>query len=196
MKRRRRHGLTPDVFAFDLASVETYLVATRVLERATPGTRWYPVSHEQLTGRPELGDLDADRLAAERRAAELDLPLFWPDRHPAPVPRAMRAARYAAQHGFAGPFMQTCARLAFAGTFDLDGRCPDAIDAAAGRIAPHHKDAVLAAANDGHGQAPEGDPGDAAWLVAQGIERLPALRIGGALACGERAIHNLLRSHT
>ena len=41
---------------------------------------------------------------------------------PAPVPAAMRVARYAGQQGRGGAFVLAAGRLAFAGGFDLDER--------------------------------------------------------------------------
>ena len=60
------------------------------------------------------------RAAAERRAAELRLPLVWPERFPREVPAAMRAAAFAAEQGRGGAFVLAAGRLAFCGGFDLD----------------------------------------------------------------------------
>jgi 2-hydroxychromene-2-carboxylate isomerase len=116
--------------------------------------------------------------------------LCWPKNHPDPVPRAMRASSQAAREGFGGPFVAACARLAFAGGFALDGENPNAIEAAA-RVAGHDPAAVLAAADE-HDR-PQGKL-DSMLLGSLGITRLPALRLDGVLASGERAVNALLRA--
>src|SRR5947209_3752852 len=70
------------IFAFDLASPLTYLAAERV-ERLLGTVRWQPVAAEALHRGNPWEDPGA-RAAAERRAAELHLPLVWPDRFPDP----------------------------------------------------------------------------------------------------------------
>jgi 2-hydroxychromene-2-carboxylate isomerase len=180
-------GGRADLFAFDLASVETYFVVGPILGCTGRAIEWYPVPAE-LTRATRLDGLDSDREAAERRASELGMTLSWPQDHPEPVPRAMRAAIQAAREGFGGQFAAACARLAFAGGFALDGKNPNAIEAAA-RVAGQDSTAVLAAADE---QA--GHKLDSLLLSSLDIARLPALRLDGELACGERAISQLLRS--
>jgi 2-hydroxychromene-2-carboxylate isomerase len=179
-----------DLFGFDLASVETYFVVGPVLNCASSTIEWYPVPAAQLTDPSRLDGLDADREAAERRASELGMTLCWPKNHPDPVPRAMRAASQAAREGFGGPFVAACARLAFAGGFDLDGENPNAIEAAA-RVAGRDSAAILAAADEHDRQQGKLD---SVLLASLGIARLPALRLDGVLACGERAVSDLLRA--
>lgn len=107
-------------FAFDLASVETYLVVGRLL-RLGLDLEWYPIPAALVSGKPTGLDLDVAR--ARERAEALGLPLFLPKRHPEPVPNAMRGAAWAAHTNtaVAGQFINVCSRLAFAGGFDLDG---------------------------------------------------------------------------
>lgn len=62
-------------FYFDLASPWTYLAAERV-ERHFPNVRWQPVIPDVLV--PEDGD-DIARTAVEERAAQLRMPLVWPE---------------------------------------------------------------------------------------------------------------------
>jgi len=176
-----------DLFAFDLASVETYFVVGQVLSGASRAIEWYPVPAD-LADAGRLDGLDSDREAAERRAGELGMTLCWPKDHPDPVPRAMRAASQAAREGFGGPFAAACARLAFAGGFALDGENPNAIEAAA-RVAGHDAAAVLAAADDQGGHKL-----DSILLASLDIARLPAVRLDGILASGERAISELLHA--
>src|ERR1700709_172185 len=78
-------------FFFDLASPFTYLAAERV-ERAFEEVVWTPVSGGGAgAGQPEE-HVERGRRAAEAEAALLRLPIVWPDRHPDPVPVAMRVA--------------------------------------------------------------------------------------------------------
>jgi 2-hydroxychromene-2-carboxylate isomerase len=173
-------------FFFDLASPFTYLAAERV-DRLFPGVAWRPALGEALhTGDP-LGagiDLDAICAAAEHRAAQLRMPLVWPDPFPATARVAMRVASLAADDGArAAPFVLAASRLAFCGGFDLDD--PEVLAeaaAAAGLGLPE----VLGAAGD---RSREGMmEGTALRLLAQGADRLPVLHVGRTLFCGEHRI--------
>ena len=176
-------------FAFDLASVETYLVVGRLL-RLGLDLEWYPIPAALVSGKPTGLDLDVAR--ARERAEALGLPLFLPKRHPEPVPNAMRGAAWAAHTNtaVAGQFINVCSRLAFAGGFDLDGHVlrsvslarTDGLDAAA----------IISAA-DSPGFEPNYPPLGQQWLEEQKIKRLPALRIEKNLVCGEQAINALLQ---
>lgn len=187
MRRRvRRHARLPDFFAADLASVETYLLADRVLKALGPAFPWHPVAWRS-SGRGGIPPLDGDRGAAERRAAELGVPLCWPTRHPDPLPGAMQAAAEAERQGAAAPFMQFCSRLAFAGGFDIEST--DAIQSAATRIAALDAGQLVAASRRTSIAADErtGTPNGR-------VERVPALWLRGELAYGEAAIGRLLVS--
>ncbi len=48
------------------------------------------------------------------------MPLVWPERFPARVPHAMRAATFAAEQGRAQAFAIAVGRLAFCGGFDVE----------------------------------------------------------------------------
>jgi 2-hydroxychromene-2-carboxylate isomerase len=103
---RRREPLRAQLF-FDLACPFTYLATERV-QRAFPHVTWTAASSETLQRRCLVSDPESAervRAAAERRAAELRLPLVWPDRFPAQVPAAMRAAAFAADQGRGGAFV-------------------------------------------------------------------------------------------
>ena len=173
-----------DFFAFDLASVETYFVADRVLTAAPSGFRWMPA----LSWNGRAPALDGDAEAAARRAAELGLPLQWPANHGARLRRAMRAADYAATHGFGGEFMHICSRLRFAGGFDIDGEMLSSLRVGAlprelahglvGAADDETRDLLLAAS--------------ASRLAAQGVRRLPVLRLASRVACGHSAIIQML----
>src|SRR4051812_1770900 len=116
-----REPLRAQLF-FDLACPFSYLATERV-ERAFPHVTWTPTSSETLQRRCLASDsegVERVRAAAERRAAELRLPLVWPEGFPRRVPAAMRAAAYAAEQGRGGTFALAAGRLAFCGGFELD----------------------------------------------------------------------------
>jgi 2-hydroxychromene-2-carboxylate isomerase len=177
-------------FAFDLASVETYLVADRVLKGVPKDVSWLPAAAE-LLGPEACGDYDARRDVAEARAQALGLPLVWPQAHPGAVPRAMRAATHAASVGVGGLFMRVCARLRFAAGFDLEGHALDSIS-----IAGVRRSALrgLAAAVDEESRDAEVQL-TTERLAGEGVKRLPALRLNGRVACGEASIHDLFNRH-
>ena len=179
-----------DLFAFDLASVETYLVAGRVWKMAPIGLVWCPVSLGTLGPGATPSVLDADRGAAERRAREIGLPLAWPERHGESLPRALRVAALAAEQGRGGTFMLAAARLAFAGGYNLDWD-PDLLLDAASVAGLNPRQAMLAADDHSRDLALEQQ---AARLRSLGISLLPALRINRELALGERAIGELIGS--
>lgn len=103
------------LFVMDLASVETYLLvrALSYLASERDGAIWCP-----LPSRPAALDDDID--AARNHALDLGLPLVTPERHPAPVPRAMRIAALAAARSRAAIFTLRATRLAWSSGADLD----------------------------------------------------------------------------
>jgi 2-hydroxychromene-2-carboxylate isomerase len=127
--------------------------------------------------------LEAACAHAHGRATALRLPLVWPERFPAPVPRALRAATYAVELGGGDRFAVAASRLAFCGGFDLDE--PDVLaEAAAAAGLPIQ--ACIAAADD---IARDVILRANAWgLLARGVTRLPAFRVGRHFLQGERAI--------
>jgi 2-hydroxychromene-2-carboxylate isomerase len=169
-------------FLFDLCCPFTYLAAERV-ERAFDDVVWTPASTTAL----RCGSLAADhedlarvRSAAERRAAELRLPLVWPEGHPADVPAAMRAASFACELGRGAAFVLAAGRLAFCGGFDLDD--PEILAeaaAAAGIGMDNCLQAVGDVRRDGAIEAA------GRRLLSVGADRLPALRVGRSLFWGE-----------
>jgi 2-hydroxychromene-2-carboxylate isomerase len=173
-------------FFFDLASPFTYLAAERV-DRLFPGLAWRPALTEALHAGDPLSagaDREAAQAAAEERAKQLHMPLVWPDGFPAGARVAMRVASLAAaEGGRAAPFVLAASRLAFCGGFDLDD--PEVLAeaaAAAGLGLPE----VLAAAGD---RSRDGEmEATALRLLAQGANRLPVLRVGRTLFCGEHRI--------
>lgn len=192
-RRRRRQGLpgeAPRVQVFvDLADPFSYLAAERV-DRAFQTVAWRPACQAAL----ERSDVAADaarveriRHAAERRAAELRVPLQWPDAFPAPVPAAMRAAAYAVEQGRGGAFVLAAGRLAFCGGFDLGD--PEIL-AEAAAAAGIGLDATLAAARDPRRDAAVEQTGKR--LLAAGADKVPALRAGHHLVWGEARISAFL----
>jgi 2-hydroxychromene-2-carboxylate isomerase len=181
---RRREPLRAQLF-FDLACPFTYLATERV-QRAFPHVTWTAASAETLQRRSLADDperVDRVRAAAERRAAELRMPLVWPDRFPAEVPAAMRAAAVAAEHGQGGAFVLAAGRLAFCGGFDLDD--PEILAetaAAAGIPLVESFGAAGDTRRDGAAEAV------GRRLLAAGADRLPVLRVGRSLFWGEQRV--------
>jgi 2-hydroxychromene-2-carboxylate isomerase len=174
----------PARFYFDLACPFSYIASERV-EGAFASVVWAPAAAAALGSAASLTPerREQTRSTAERRAASLRLPLVWPELWPAPVPRAMRAAAYAAEVGRGAPFALAAARLAFCGGFDLE--TPEALceAAAAAGLDP---DACLVAARDS--RRDEGLAMTSAQLAAHGASRLPVLEVGGVLFCGEQRV--------
>jgi 2-hydroxychromene-2-carboxylate isomerase len=177
--RRLRAGQRPArtraQFFFDLACPFSYLAAERI-ERAFDDVVWTPATAPGL----HRGTAGAIRRAAEERAAELRLPLVWPERFPAGVSAAMRVALLAAERGRGAAYVLAATRLAFCGGFDLDD--PEILAEAATASGLGYEECLLAA--DDHGRDAQIERAGAA-LADAGAERLPALRIGRALYWGE-----------
>jgi 2-hydroxychromene-2-carboxylate isomerase len=160
-------------FYFDLSSPFTYLAAERV-DRLFPNLVWRPVLEEALQGAAP------DRDLAEERAGALGLPLVWPEFGPESVRPAMRVASLAAEQGRAAPFVLAATRLAFCGGFELDH--PDVLAEAAAAANLGLDDCLRAAGDIGRDGAMEQG---ARRLLAQGADRLPAVRVGRVLFAGE-----------
>jgi 2-hydroxychromene-2-carboxylate isomerase len=174
--RPRARRATP-VFFFDLACPFSYLASERV-ERLLGEVEWVPVA-----GPPALASARAAphaRARAECRAAELRLPLVWPERFPAPVPGALRAAARAAQLGGGARFALAAARLAFCGGFDLED--PEVL-AEAAAAAGLTLEQCLSAAGDQ--ELDRSLDATARGLLVRGVSKLPAVRVGGHLFDGE-----------
>lgn len=174
---------------FDLACPYTYLAAER-LDRRFSAARWRPAAGRHLARSPLVASVDADgapnarvRQAVEQRARELHMPLVWPDRFPARVPHAMRAATYAAERGRAQAFAIAVGRLAFCGGFDIeDSRMLAEAAAAAGLDVEETLDAAADLRRDREIEA----AGRALWV--DGGTTLPAVRHEGGLFCGEAGV--------
>lgn len=161
-------------FFFDLSCPFTYLAAERV-ERSFDDVVWTPASA------PSLGGGAGARRIAEERAAELRLPLVWPERFPAGAPAAMRVAALASERGRGAAFVLAATRLAFCGGFDLDE--PEILAEAAAAAGLSIDDCAAAALDVGRDAEIE-RVGRA--MIDAGADRLPGLRIGRALYWGER----------
>jgi 2-hydroxychromene-2-carboxylate isomerase len=183
-RRPRRAGARLVAFYFDLCSPWTYLAAERA-ERLFGGERWRPAAGDALRGGRAAPDLRGERvrIAAERRAAELRLPLVWPERWPGPGRRAMRVAALAAEQGRAAPFAVAAGRLAFCGGFDLDD--PEVIAEAAAAAGLPLADALRAAGDLGR----DGGMDRAALRLRRaGADELPAAVVRGCVFAGERRL--------
>jgi 2-hydroxychromene-2-carboxylate isomerase len=181
----QRSALGRVEFLFDLCCPFSYLAAERV-DRTFDDVIWTPASTTALKcGSPGADEawLGTSRETAERRAAELRLPLVWPERYPSEVPAAMRAASYASEHGRGAAFALAAGRLAFCGGFDLED--PEIL-AEAAAAADIGMDGLLTAvgeiARDGAIEAA------GRRLLAAGADRLPALRVGRSLFSGEKRV--------
>jgi 2-hydroxychromene-2-carboxylate isomerase len=178
-RRTERRDMSRVEILFDLACPFTYLMAERA-DRALREVTWTPASLATLRGTPSPVEAAGVRAAAEARAQALRLPLSWPERFPADVPAAMRVASLAAEGGRAGAFVLAASRLAFCGGFDLEDV---EILAEAAAAAGLGLEACLRAARD---VTRDGRmEGVARTALAQGADRLPAIRVGRLLFQGE-----------
>lgn len=172
-------------FLFDLACPFTYLAAERV-DRAFELVDWTPASNSALTRRGPGADAASERRlrrAAEERAAQLRMPLVWPERFPDEVPAAMRVASLAASRGRGAAFTLAAGRLAYCGGFDLED--PEIIAEAAAAAGLSLDEALQAARDTGR----DGELEAAGRrLLAAGADRLPALSVGPALFWGEERV--------
>ncbi|MBV9605914.1 MAG: DsbA family protein [Solirubrobacterales bacterium] len=183
--RSRPRGGSREAFFYDLACPFSYLVAERV-ERELGEVEWIPAPAVGLDGGAAWTRLEAVRLAAEREARSVRVPLVWPDRFPANTRHALRAAAYAGENGAGPAFALAAMRLAFCGGFDLED--PEIIGVAAA-AAGLSLEGCLAAARDASRDVP-------LWATARGlhrrgVRRLPAIRLGRRWLSGERVLDSV-----
>ncbi|HEV3093074.1 MAG TPA: DsbA family protein [Solirubrobacteraceae bacterium] len=192
----------PDAaFYFDLASPLAYLAAERVLQTMPVACEWQPVLARTLEGTGELPgaesfegfrcreDEDIFRLNVERQARALGLQdVRWPEPFPFDSEIAMRAATYAKSIGRAVPFAQAAFRQAFAGGRSLAE--PDNILIAAAAC-EMHPSAVLKAIE--LGSVAEQLAAATAQAAREGVTDVPAVRVGGRVFGGERALEDAAR---
>jgi 2-hydroxychromene-2-carboxylate isomerase len=175
--RARPRANSAAAFFFDLGCPFCYLAAEQV-ERLLGQVEWVPVTG---VGAPRTAT--ALRATAQARAAELRLPLIWPDAFPAVARGALRAAVRAGQLGCGPRFALAAMRLAFCGGFDL--RDPEVLtEAAAASAFPLEE--CLAAARDKALDTPL--EATARGLAARGASRLPVVRIGHGFFAGEQVL--------
>ena len=172
---RATRSTTPALFSFAVASPWTYLAAERV-DRGFPDVRWRPAAHP---GEAEGVPRRRDRTTVERRAAQLGLPLVWPDGD-ATGRAATRIAVLATAHGRGAGFALAASRLAFCGGFDLDD--PDVLAEAAAAAGLELGEALAAARDAGADRVAHHEGARVAHL---GATALPVLQLGGELFCGE-----------
>jgi len=175
----------PASFYFDPCCPFSYLAAERV-ERMFSAVEWVPVPAAALQSDEPWSDPRVARLLrvlAERRAAELRLPLVWPERFPPTGMAALRVAVYAVQAGVGPAFALAACRLAFCGGFDLEDPVNLAEAAAAAGI---ELVACLAALQDAAYDEPL--EANARGLGALGVTQLPALRVGHRWFAGEGSL--------
>jgi 2-hydroxychromene-2-carboxylate isomerase len=173
-----RSAVVP-AFFFDVSCPFSYLAAERI-ERTLGEVEWIPAMASGLATPRSVPGLQA---AAERRAAELRLPLVWPDRFPGESRAAQRAAAHAAKLGAGAQFALAATRLAFCGGFDLDD--PEIL-AEASAAAGVPLDECFSAVNDERLDAAL--EATAHGLASRGVTELPAIRIGTLLFGGERRL--------
>lgn len=161
---------------FDLGSPYTYLAAERA-DRLFARLEWLPASADVLHD-AQMGEEGAH--AVSERARLLGLPFVWPEEPPQSVRGAMRVASLAAERGCGAAFVLAASRLAFCGGFDVDD--PEILAEAAAAAGIGLRE-TLAAAGDAGRDGPIEEAGR--LLLAAGASRLPALRIGRLLFCGE-----------
>lgn len=178
--RRAGGRFARTTFSFDLALPQTYLAAERV-DRDFPGVRWQPAYAAAVWAGPV--PMEALAAEADERAAQLGVPLVWPEPLCAEVRPAMRAAALACELGRGAAFVLAASRLAFCGGFDLGD--PEVLaEAAAAACIP--LDRCLEAAGDSRRDAAMLDAGQR--LGELGVRSLPALRVGRRLFDGESRI--------
>jgi len=191
LRERREDRARPNrsprpAFFFDLACPFSYLAMERV-ERVLGEVEWIPTAavalHRESDYEQKRAHVEEIRACAERRALTLRLPLLWPERFPVHHPMALRAAAHAAETGAGARFAMAASRLAFCGGFDLDD--PEIL-AEAGAAAGMQLDDCLSAAGDSSRDVQL--HATALGLLARGVRRLPAVRIGRRWFDGEQTL--------
>jgi len=188
---RARDRVVSATFYYDLYDAETYLAAERV-DHGFAGLQWRPAMLRAVAH--DASVQPARRVLAlasqRRRAQELNMPLVLPDDHPAPVGAAMRAAMYAAEVGRGAAFVLAASRLAFCGGYCLDD--PEVLAEAAAAASLGLRE-CLDAAGDHRRDLAMLRTGR--QLLAAGGDRLPALRVGRTMFCGEEQIPAAAAAH-
>jgi 2-hydroxychromene-2-carboxylate isomerase len=174
----------PPAYYFDLSDPFSYLATERV-ERTLGEVDWVAVDPHidghALVAEPRPGRaMERLRGRAEARAAELRLPLVWPEPFPCRAPAATRAAAYACELGAGAAFALAASRLAFCGGFPLED--PEVIAEAAAAAAVPLGPCLQAARGNWH-DAELRDHADG--LRSAGVTRLPSFQVAGEWCEGE-----------
>jgi 2-hydroxychromene-2-carboxylate isomerase len=178
--QRVRRAAPRPTFYFDLASPYTYLAAERA-ERMFARLEWLPASSDALQRPTFVGD--DERAVVAQRAAVLGLPLIWPADPARRAIGAMRVASLAAERGLGAAFVLAASRLEFCGGYSIDD--PEILAEAAAAAGIGLRE-MLSAAGDISRDGPIEDAGR--QLLAAGADRLPAMRVGRLLFCGEERL--------
>jgi 2-hydroxychromene-2-carboxylate isomerase len=181
-ERAGRQQLLPDdAFFFDLSCPFSYLAAEQI-ERALGQVEWIPVAGSALchdaAWQPEVAWLDAEPCAAELR-----VPLVWPEGFPEDASRALRVASYAEEIGCGATFALAASRLAFCGGYELED--PAVLREAAAAADIPLKEALAAACERARDRSLNAA---ARALRAHGVSSLPAIRVAGQWFEGQHAV--------
>ena len=178
--RSRTAGPRP-AFFFDLACPFSYLAAEQV-NRMFDLMDWVPTAAALMDDgdHPRYSIAQLER--AERQAAELRLPLVWPERFPAALPSALRAATYAADADALDRFALAASRLAFCGGFDLED--PEMLAEAAGAAGIPLEETLQAARDRDRNFRLHAT---ASGLRRRGLSTLPVICVGTRWFQGEHA---------
>ncbi len=164
-------------FYFDLQSPYTYLAAERA-DRMFAGLRWLPASLPGAGGGAVTCEIE--RSAISGRAALLGLPLVWTVEPAVAGPGAMRVASLAIERGVGAQFVLAASRLMYCGGYSVDD--PEILAEAAAAAGIDWREMLEAVGAAERDVAIE-EVGRR--LAAAGADRLPALRVGRTLFCGE-----------
>jgi 2-hydroxychromene-2-carboxylate isomerase len=177
-------------FYFDLASPLAYLAAERVLQALGFAAEWQPVLACELPAAESFKSFrcaqeeEIFRDEVERRARDLGLqPLRWPHPFPFDSAPALRVATYAKGVGRCVPFAQAAFRQAFAGGHNLAD--PNFVLIAAAACEMHPTAVQRGAAMRSVGEELQRASAQAAAI---GVTDVPAVRVGGRVFVGERAL--------
>ncbi len=180
--RSRPTRSTRPAFFFDLSCPFSYLAAERV-ERVLGDVDWIPTAGTMLRNDEEWSHPAAVRAHAETLAVALRLPLVWPEHFPSETPAALRASSYAVEIGVGASFALAASRIAFCGGFDIED--PEILAEAAAAAGIGLADCLAAA---GDMTRDDGLHATARGLLAHGVSRLPAIRVGRHWFCGDEAL--------
>ncbi len=174
------------VFYYDLGSPYCYLVAERLPAALPAMPEWEPVLASELSAVGEAVDRDV----LERHIISNGMqPLRWPAQWPPDTRLAMLAATYAKQVGRGVAFSLAGFRQAFAGGRDLAD--PNTVLIAAAACEMHPRALLKAVDTRSVSDALERATSRAR---GEGIEALPALRLGTQVIAGTKLLDRALET--